>query len=312
METESVRWTFGPRESWLSRVATYAPYGLFGGVGLLLVISGVTLVALGAFDASALAVALILALVGGPMSLLYLLFLVRYGSNGSKWFDRYTGPARLTKRGVAIAAVVGATLIVVSVAVAAELLAVLFAGLLVSLVVVSPLATDVELEIAERRLTLGDDDRFGGAVVVEFENVRSAWRLSLGPLSPWRVVVLRRVQGPPLFVPVPDRHVEPFDRALESGRRLPPTAEPKTAGTTRPMRIALAAIGTGFVVTAVGFTALVLRSGETGGGRAFYPVVLLALFGAISLGYAGYESRLARRGGSRRTGDDGVPSEGRR
>ncbi len=295
MATDPIAWTFGPHNSWLSRIATYAPYGIGGGLGLLGVLSGVTLAALGVFDGSALAVALVFALVGGPASLLYWWALVRYGSNGSKWFAQYAVTSQLTKRGVAIATVVGAIIIATSIAIVPELLALLFAVVVLSLVLVSPLATAVDLEPDEWRLTLGDDAQFGGKLIVNLENVISIRRLPLGPLSSWRVVVVRRVYGSTLFVPVPDRHIETVDQALERGLAATPTAEPKTPGTTRPMRIVLATIGTGFLVIAVGFGVLVIRTETTNGGRAVYPVVLLVLFAVIMLGYAGYESWLAHR-----------------
>ncbi|WP_226480098.1 hypothetical protein [Natrinema amylolyticum] len=295
MATDPLAWTFGPHNSRLSRIATYAPYGLGGGLGLVVVLSGVTLAAHGAFDESTLAAILVFALVGGPASLLYWWALERYGSSGSKWFVQYAGTSRLTKRDVSIATVVGAILIAASIAVAPELLALLFAVVVLSVVLVSPLATAVALEPDERRLTLGDDAQFGGELVVDLENVTGVRRLSLGPLSRWQVVVVRRVHGPPLFVPVPNRHAETFDRALERGLAATPTAEPKSPGTTRPMRIVLATIGIGFLAIAIGLAVLVARTWRTGGGRAVYPIVLLVTFAVIALGYAGYESWLARR-----------------
>jgi len=295
MATDPVRWTFDPRESWLAGLATYAPYGLFGGIGLLALLGGVALIVFGAGDASVLAVLVVLALVGGPLSLLYLWLLVNYGSNGSKWVTQYTGAARVTKRGIAVSVVLGAVLIVLTVAVAIELTAGLVAIMLLALVFVSSLPTVVKLEPQERRLTLGDDDGFGSPTVVGLENVTSMWWFPLGPLSHWRLVVLRRVRGNPVGVPVPDRHLETVECTLEVGLAATPTAEPKTAGTTRPMRIVLAVIGIGFLATAVGFATLAGQAETAAGGRAFVAVGYLFLFAAIALGYAGYESWLARR-----------------
>ncbi|RZV11062.1 hypothetical protein BDK88_2294 [Natrinema hispanicum] len=294
MATDPVRWTFDPRESWLSRLATYAPYGLFGGAGLLALSGGLAVIIFGTVDVTVLAVLVVLALVGGPLSLLYLWLLVNYGSNGSKWLEQHTR-GRVTKRGVALSAVVGALLIVTAIAIAAELLAVFVAAVLVTVMVGSLLTTPVALEPRERRLTLGDDDRFGGATVVGLENVTGVWRVPLGPLSRWRLVVLRRVRGNPVVVPVPDRHVETVEQTLEAGLAATPTAEPKTAGTTRPMRIVLAAIGVGFFATAVGFAALASQAETAASGRAMVFTIYLGLFAAIALGYAGYESWLARR-----------------
>ena len=295
MATDPVRWTFDPRESWLAGLATYAPYGLFGGVGLLALLGGVALIVFGAGDASVLAVLVVLALVGGPLSLLYLWLLVTYGSNGSKWVTQYTGAARVTKRGIAVSAVVGGLLIVTVITIAAELLAVFLAAVLLVVVGTSSLTTLVTLEPRERRLTLGDDEEFGSPTVVSLENVTGVWRVPLGPLSRWRFVMLRRVRGNPVVVPVPDRHLETVERTLEAGLAATPTAEPKTAGTTRPMRIVLAAIGVGFLATAIGFVALAKRAETAAGGRAFVAAGYLVLFAAIALGYAGYESWLARR-----------------
>ncbi|TMT87185.1 hypothetical protein E2L06_11565 [Haloterrigena sp. H1] len=294
MATDPVRWTFDPRESWLARLVTYAPYGLLGGVALLALIGGVALIAFGAVDASVLAVLVVLALVGGPMSLLYLWLLVTYGSNGSKWLGQHTG-AQITNRGVALSAVVGGLLIVAAITVAAELLAVFVTAVLVAVVVGSLFTTPVALEPRARRLTLGDDEGFGSPTVVGLENVTDVWRVPLGPLSRWRFVVLRRVRGNPVVVPVPDRHVETVERTLEAGLAATPTAEPKTAGTTRPMRIVLAAIGVGFLATAIGFATLAKQAERAAGGRAFVAVGYLVLFAVIALGYAGYESWLARR-----------------
>lgn len=296
MATGPVRWTFGPRESWLSRIATYAPHALVGGLSLLFLLSGAALVAHGAVDASTLAVALILVLVGGPLSALYCWLLVRYGSNGSKWFAKYTASPHATKRGTAIATVVGAAVIASSALVPPELLAALFVAILSVVVFGGQFTATVELDPRERRLTLSSEPRLGGATVVSLEDVTGVWRLPLGPLSRWQFVVLRQVRGPPLFVPVPDRHAETFHRTLESCLEATPVTEPRTAGTTRPMRIALAATGFGFLGIAVGFAVLVVQTEMPGGGRAFMPVGLLVLFAFITLGYAGYESWLARRG----------------
>jgi len=292
--TDPIRWTLDPRESWLARLATYAPYGLFGGAGLLALIGALAVIVFGTVDASVLAVLVVLALVGGPLSLLYLWLLVNYGSNGSKWLAQHTR-AHVTKRGVVLSAVVGGLLIVTAIAIAAELLAVFAAAVLVSVMFGSLLTTPVALEPRERRLTLDDDDGFGSPTVVGLENVTSMWWFPLGPLSHWRLVVLRRVRGNPVVVPVSDRHLETVECTLEAGLAATPTAEPKTAGTTRPMRIVLAAIGIGFLMTAVGFTVLIEQTGMTAGGRVVVPIGLLVMFATVVLGYAGYESWLARR-----------------
>lgn len=302
MTRESVRWTIGPHNSWLSRIATYAPYGIGGGLGLVVLLSAVGLALTGAFDGSTLALAIVFALVGGPASLLYGWLLVAYGSNGSKWLARYAGTDRLTKRGVVAAAIVGGALIVTTVVAAPELTLALFVLGFLSIAFAGSLTETVELEREAGRLRLGTDTDFGGPEVVALENVVGVRWLPLGPLSRWRFVVVRRVHGPPLFVPVPDRRAATVERALERGLAATPTAAPKAAGTTRPMRIALAAIGIGFLAITIGFAALVVRSGDTAGGRAVYPIVLLATFAVVTLGYAGYESWLARRSNPPREG----------
>lgn len=295
MPTAPIRWTFGPRESWLSRIATYAPLALVGGLFLSFLLYSVALVALGAVDASTLAVLLILVLVGGPLSALYLWLLAQYESNWSKWVATYTGSPHVTKRGVAVATVVGAGLIASSVVVPTDLVAALFVAVLVIVVVGGQFTVAVELEPDERRLTLGADSQVGDTTVVTLADVTDVRRLSLGPLSRWQFVVLHRVRGAPLFVPVPDRHAETFDHTLERCLDANPVTEPRTPGTTRSMRIVLAAIGIGLLGIAVGFAVLVGRAETTGGGRAFVPVGLLVLFALIMLGYAGHESWLARR-----------------
>lgn len=302
MAAEPVRWTIGPHNSWLSRVATYAPYGIGGGLGLIVVLSLAIFTLAGAVTGSTLALVAVIALVGGPVSLLYCWLLVRYGTNGSKWLAQYAATDRLTKRGLVVATVVGAVLIMVSIATVPQLTVALFVLALLSMVFLGPLTATVTLEADERRLHLGRDDDFGGPAAIALEDVIAVYRLPSSRLSRWRFVVIRRVRGPPVFVPVPDRHVAVLDRALERGLAATPTAAPKAAGTTRPMRIVLAAIGVGFLALAVGFAALVVRSGDHAGGRAFYPVVLLVTFAVVALGYAGYESWLARR--SRPPGDE--------
>lgn len=298
MPTTPIRWTFGPRESWLSRIATYAPLALVGGFSLLFLLYSVALVAHGAVDASTLAVLLILVLVGGPLSALYLWLLAQYGSNWSKWIAKYTGSPHVTKRGVAVATVVGAGLIASSVVVPTELVAVVFIAVLLVVVVGGQFTVAVELEPDERRLTLGADSQVGGTTVVTLADVTSVRQLSLGSLSRWQFVVLHRVRGAPLFVPVPDRHAETFDCTLERCLDANPVTEPRAPGTTRSMRIVLAVIGIGFLSIAVGLAALVVRTKMPGGGRAFMPVGLLAIFALSMLGYAGYESWLARHSNS--------------
>ncbi|MFA9504730.1 hypothetical protein ACERIM_18360 [Natrinema sp. H-ect1] len=295
MTTESIRWTMGPHNSWLSRLAVYAPYAIGGGLGLVVLLSLAVFTIVGAVTGSTLALVVVLGLVGGPMSLLYCWLLVQYGTNGSKWIAQYAGTDRLTKRGIVVATAVGAVLIAGTIGTVPELTLALFVLGFLSMVFLGPLTATVTLELDERRLQLGGDDDFGGPTVIDLENVIGVRRLSPGPLSRWQFVVIRRVHGPPRFVPVPDRHAAAVGRALEWGLAATPTAPPKTAGTTRPMRIVLAAIGIGLLAFAVGFAALVARSGDSAGGRAFVPVVLLVSFAAVALGYAGYESWLARR-----------------
>ncbi|OAQ54677.1 hypothetical protein HTG_03710 [Natrinema mahii] len=292
---DSIRWTIGPHNSWLSRLVVYAPYGIGGGLGLVLVLSLAGFALAGAITGSTLALVVVLGLVGGPISLLYCWLLVQYGTNGSKWAAQYAGAARLTKRGIVVATVGGAVLIAGTIGTAPELLIALFALALLSMPFLGPLTATVSLEPEERRLQLGTDDDFGGPAVIALENAVSVRRLPLGRLSQWRFLVMRRVRGPPVFVPVPDRHVAAVDRALERGLAATPTAEPKTAGTTRPMRIVLAVVGVGFLALAVGFATLVVRRGDPAGARAVYPIVLLVTFAVVALGYAGYESWLARR-----------------
>ncbi|OLZ40196.1 hypothetical protein A6E15_04010 [Natrinema saccharevitans] len=292
---DSVRWTIGPHNSWLSRLVTYAPYGIGGGLGLVLVLSLAGFGLAGAITGSTLALVVVLGLVGGPISLLYCWLLVQYGTNGSKWVARYAATDRLTGRGLVVATAVGAVLVTVTIGTAPELTIALFVLALLSMLFLGPLTATVSLEPEERRLQLGTDDDIGGPVVIALEDVVAVYRLPLRRLSRWRFLVIRRVQGPPLFVPVPDRHAAAVDRALERGLAATPTAEPKTAGTTRPMRLVLTAIGVGFLAVAVGFAALVVRNGDPAGGRAVYPIVLLVTFAVVALGYAVYESWLARR-----------------
>lgn len=298
MATDPVRWTCGPHNSWLVRFVTYAPHGLLGGVALWLAVGVAALAANGAVSGSTVALLLIVVLVGGPMSLLYAWWIASYGANGSRWVGKLVGTDQLTGRGLAVATVLGAFAIAGGITISPRLLAAALVVAVLLSVFGSSLAVAVELDPVAGRLRVGPESRFAGATAVDLADATGAWHLSLGPPSAWRVTVLRRIAGPPLIVPIPKRRVAAFDRALERGLAAAPASEPATASTTRPMRIALAAIGLGFLGLAVGFGALVVQTGQTAGGRVFYPIVLLATFAAIALGYAGYESWLARRAAS--------------
>ncbi|MDG5819122.1 hypothetical protein [Natronococcus sp. A-GB7] len=258
-------WSMLPEEAPLRRVLVYAPYGLYGGFAAWIVAAAVLFTVGQAFAGSPLALAMVAVLLGGPASVVALWLLVRHDSL-PKWLDGLYLTDRLTRRGLALAIAVGAAFVgVVGFLWPRGTVLLVFLGTFVLATVSSSAETTVAFDPDARRLVVRNDRRrdSGATKRIALANVTATYRLPLGSVG---LYVCRRAGATPALVSVPERHRPSFERALEEGSRADPSAEPRTPSTTRPMRIAL-------VVVAAKFLAV-----------------------GLSLGYACYESWLARRG----------------
>lgn len=286
-------WSMLPEETPLRRALVYAPYGLYGGFAAWIVAAAVLFTLGQALAGSALALALVVVLVGGPASVVALWLLVRHGSLPS-WLDRLYLTDRLSRRGLAFAIAVGAAFVgIVGFLWPRGTVLLVFLGTFVLATVSSSAATTVAFDPDARRVVVRNDRRrdSGATKRIHLANVIATYRLPFGALS---LYVCRRVGATPTLVSVPERHRPAFERALEEGARADPSAEPRTPSTTRPMRIMLVVVAVKFL--AVGLALGYLASGTAeGAGQILFALPLLVLVGGVSLGYACYESWLARR-----------------
>ncbi|SIS11857.1 GumC domain-containing protein [Natronorubrum thiooxidans] len=291
---DALEWPALSRETVLGRLLLYAPYGLFGGFGLVVVGAlGVFTTLQAAHDS--IHPLIVVAFVGGPLSLLSLFVLVTQGSDLGRWANVLFPAANATRRGLVWAVLLGA-LVVVGLIVLwpAVAIAVVFLGTPLLASISSAVSTTVSLEPTDRRVTLSTDREGGDSEPTEIDlaNVSAVSRIPLGTTT---LYVCRRVGAHAAFVPVPNEHRSLFERALEDGIRAPSPADPASASTTGAMRIVLAVAGLKSVAIAAIFVYLVLETGNTAGARAFGALASLALFGLGMIAYAGYESWLARR-----------------
>lgn len=288
----SVReWSMLPEETPLRDALVYAPYGLYGGFAAWIVAAAVLLTVGQALAGSPLALALVAVLVGGPASVVALWLLVRHDSL-PKWLDGLYLTDRLTRRGLALAIAVGAAFVgIVGFLWPRGTVLLVFLGTFVLATVSSSAETTVAFDPSARRVVVRNDRRrdSGATKRIDLANVTATYRLPLGPLG---LYVCRRVGANPILVPVPERHRPSFERALEEGFKTGPSAEPRTPSTTRPMRIMLVVVAVKFL--AVGLALGYLASGNTEGADGIL-FALPLLLGGVSLGYACYESWLARR-----------------
>ncbi|QFU81598.1 GumC domain-containing protein [Natronorubrum aibiense] len=290
----TLEWPALPRETALGRLLLYAPYGLLGGFGLVVVGALGVLTTLQATRGSVHPL-VVVAFVGGPLSLLYLFVLVTQGSDLGRWENALFPAANVTRRGLVWAVLLGATIVIGLIALRPAIaIAVVFLGTPLLAGVSSAVSTTVTLEPTDRRVTLSTDRESGDSEPTEIDlaNVSAASRIPLGTTG---LYVCRRVGAHATFVPVPNEHRSLFERALGDGIRASPPADPATASTTGAMRIVLAVAGLKSVAIAAVFVCLVLETGNTAGARAFGVLASLALFGLGMVAYAGYESWLARR-----------------
>jgi hypothetical protein len=300
--TDPVReWAVLPEEMPLRRVFVYAPYGLYGGSAAWIVAIAVVVTVGAALVGSALALTMVVALVGGPISIVASWLLVRHDSL-PKWLDQLYLTDRLDLRELAASITVGAAFIgAVGFLWPQGVVLLAFVGTFVLAMVSSAAETTVEFDSTRGRVVVQNDRRWGGdgTKLIDLANVAATYR---APLSALTLYGCRRGGGKPVFVTVPERHRPAFERALEDGRRAESVTTLKTPSTTRPMRIMLAVVSLKFFAIAAAGAHLIADSAETGTGRALAGLSTLLFFGAIALWYACHESLLARRERARSEG----------
>ncbi|MFB1063344.1 hypothetical protein [Natrinema sp. H-ect4] len=285
--SDAVTWSRSASASTLGRLCQYLQVGFFGGMTLLVVALGAAGLALSAVNGAygRLALFVLLLLIGGPFSLLYLLPLVddeTVRSSIRTWADR-TGYDRLRPLPAAVSVLVGAVVIVGSVAVSPVALLALF--------LVVPVGTSIGMQMVNSR---GEIDPVVGTVRV---NDQSFDLEELAAVSVRRVpgtgtVVLRpsyatKTRGvtAPGYVSMPRDVYEEARPLLEAAA----SETERTIRQSRSERVVLVVFGVGTLVGAVGAAFLGFERGGDARVILSYIALLVGCFGIAFLALAARE-----------------------
>lgn len=276
----TITWSRSASASTLGRLCQYLQVGFFGGLTLLVIALGATVLVLFAVNGAygRLALFVLLLLIGGPFSLLYLLPLVTDDMARSSirtWANR-TGYDRLRPLPVAVSVLASTGVIVGSVAVSPMALLALF--------VVVPFGTSIGMQLMNSR---GEIDLERGTVRV---NEQSFDLEELAAIDvhrvPWtETIVLRpsyatKTRG----VTAPGYVSMPRD-VYEEARPLLEAAASETEQTTqqsRTERVVLVIFGVGALIGAVGAAFLGFEQG--GDARVILSYVALVA-GCFGIGF---------------------------
>jgi len=285
--SDAVTWSRSASASTLGRLCQYLQVGFFGGMTLLVVALGAAGLALSAVNGAygRLALFVLLLLIGGPFSLLYLLPLVddeTVRSSIRTWADR-TGYDRLRPLPAAVSVLVGAVVIVGSVAVSPVALLAFF--------LVVPVGTSIGMQMVNSR---GEIDPVVGTVRV---NDQSFDLEELAAVSVRRVpgtgtVVLRpsyatKTRGvtAPGYVSMPRDIYEEARPLLEAAA----SETERTIRQSRTERVVLVVFGVGTLVGAVGAAFLGFERGGDARVILSYIALLVGCFGIAFLALAARE-----------------------
>ncbi len=283
-ETETVRWSLDPRESRLALACLYGAYGFPLGMVMVVALGLLALAAtaLLADQLAVVAVVVLFALVGGPMSLLYLLPMLKDAEQRPRLFalSEHLRPIPL-----AVASLVGAGVLVLSVVGGGWTLLLYAIAMAAMFTTANAFNSAGELDPDRRILRIQThsvrSDR--ELALDEFGEFR---RFAVGGIVAFRLVpVVRRLDSTE-WVVVPNSVAPVVQRAIESGIAHESPAEPKK--TNRAVQATLVALGLLFVGAAAGIV-LVGRSTIDSPRAIFMLASLVGMFGFIFLA-VGYRS----------------------
>lgn len=285
--SDAITWRRHASASSLGRLCQYLQVGFFGGMILLVIVLVVAALVLSAVDGAygQLALLVLLLLIGGPFSLLYVLPLIDDDTARSSirvWVDR-TRYDRLRPLPAAVSVLAGVITIVGSVAVSPLALLALFLFV--------PFGTSVGTQLVDSR---GEIDPEAGTVRVNGQSF---------DLEELAAVGVRRVPGTGTVVLRPSYATKtrgvtapgyvsmPRD-VYEEARPLLEAAASETGRTTRQSRIervVLVVFGVGALVGAVGAAFLGLERGSDARVILSYVALVAGCFGVGFLALAARE-----------------------
>ncbi|WP_049970125.1 hypothetical protein [Haladaptatus cibarius] len=281
---ETIRWSLDPTDSRLALICLHGAYGIIGGVTLIVLSGiafvGVTTVLSGQFEI--LALALLLGLVGGPFSLLYLLPLFTESNQ-----PVFLGFAEHLRPLPLVAASVVSAVATIAVAMVAPWLWLLFPVLYGAMfVVVRTFEASGELDLTRRVLKL-DGSNFRPARELTFDDYDGFRRFELAGMTVFRLSSEAQRLSNKQWLTVPASVAPDVEQGIEDGIAHEPTSQPTEVN--RTVQATLVAFGLLFLGTAVGIVVV---------GRAAVEddvaIVLLApmvgVFGFLFL-YLAYDYR---------------------
>jgi hypothetical protein len=281
-----VTWGVDPTDTTFGRLCAYGLVGLFGGFGLLAVgvVAFALVAAVTSADPGTLAVVVVLALVGGPVSVLGLVSFLDADQRPDDlhFRDRFdVGDLHLL--GIVTSVLLGAAGIAASVASGSVLAAYPLVGVL--FVVTMGLAVGGPN---------GRVDRDAGTLTVDgnahpLADLSSVRALEVGGLV---VVTTRFVARPggrdaPFLLTIPVDAYEQVRGALDAGVAADSTVDTPRSRTDR---VAIAAAGVGSLTLAVALVALGATSSVDGAGVLYFVASFPTLFGVLLLALAARRS----------------------
>lgn len=248
--TAPIRWNLSPTDSRIVAALRYLPTAFFGGYLLLGVALALFALPELLSNPPILALVVLLALVGGPVSLLYLWPMIRDPEQRPDpgdfaWFADLQ-PARLVAAAIGGAVLVGTGLVLFG---AWAQLVLVLGCLFVPAVVVAAFDADGEVDTQAETLTYREQ-----TVDIDILNSVITWRL-----GSVRVFVLRyraRVGGgwKPRVLLVPKRVGDSVETALRQGVAADPDRQPREPD--RTAQLLLGTVGLAFLATAAAIFAL--------------------------------------------------------
>ncbi|SIR22030.1 hypothetical protein SAMN05421858_1879 [Haladaptatus litoreus] len=284
LSDETIRWSLDPTDSRLALVCLHGAYGIIGGVTLIVLLGialvGVTTVLSGQFEI--LALALLLGLIGGPFSLLYLLPLVTE-SNQPVFlgFAEHLRPLPLVGSSIISAVALIGTVFVVS-----WLLLLFPAFYGAMLVVVRTFESSGELDPVRRVLTI-DGTNFRPARELTFDDYDGFRRFELAGMTVFRLSSEAQRLSNKQWLTVPASVAPDVERVMEDGIGHEPTSQPTEVN--RTVQATLVTFGLLLVGTAAGIVVV----GRSAGQDVVVSLLLASMvgvFGFIFL-YLAYDYR---------------------
>ncbi|GAA0229610.1 hypothetical protein ACFFQF_13360 [Haladaptatus pallidirubidus] len=270
---ETIRWSLDPSDSHLALISLHGAYGVFGGVTLIVLLGiafvGVTTILSGQFEI--LALALLLGLVGGPLSLLYLLPLVADSNQrpGFLGFDEHLRPLPLV-----VASVVSAVALIATVLVAPWLL-LLFPVLYGAMfVIVGTFESSGELDPVRRVIRIDDSD-LRPARELAFDDYDGFRRFKFAGMTVFRLSSEAQRLNNTHWLSVPVSVAPAVERVIEDGIAHEPTSQPTEVN--RTVQATLVAFG----LLLVGIAAGIVVVGRSAGQDVVVSLLLASMVGVF-------------------------------